>query len=89
MKVNNKSERSIFIGYNNKGKGYRLYNPQMKNLIIRRDVIFYESTELNTYEISIEEKVKITSQGVKFDPLPLHESSSHDDSSPPEKVPSL
>ena len=33
--------RSVFFsGYSNASKGYRLYNPETKKLIIRRDVVF-------------------------------------------------
>ena len=65
-----------------------MYNPQTKKLIIRRDVVFDESSYLNWDESSMNEKVKNTSQGVNFDPLSSKELSSHDDS-PPRKVRSL
>ena len=39
-KMDKKSEKCIFIGYGNESKGYRLYNPKTKKLIVRRDVFF-------------------------------------------------
>ena len=41
-KLDDKSQRCIFIGYSNITKGYRLYNPVTKELIISRDVQFFE-----------------------------------------------
>lgn len=34
----------FFVCYSDESKGFRLYNPITKKLIIRRDVIFYESS---------------------------------------------
>ena len=39
-KKDKKSEKCIFVGYSNESKGYQLYNPETKRLIIRRDVVF-------------------------------------------------
>lgn len=33
-KLDDKSEMSIFIGYNNNYKGYKLYNPNNRNIAI-------------------------------------------------------
>jgi len=42
-KLDNKTLRCLFLGYNNETKGYRLYDNISKQIIINRDVIFNES----------------------------------------------
>ena len=42
-KLDDKSEKCIFTGYDKRNKAYMLYNPLMKKLIISRDVEFDES----------------------------------------------
>ena len=44
-KLDEKGEKCIFIGYSHETKGYRLYKPESKQLIISRDVIFDEAAE--------------------------------------------
>ncbi|PKU59391.1 Retrovirus-related Pol polyprotein from transposon TNT 1-94 [Dendrobium catenatum] len=44
-KLDDKSEKFIFIGYDNNSKGYKLYNPNIGKTIISRDVIFDEEGE--------------------------------------------
>ncbi|XP_020600268.1 uncharacterized protein LOC110039514 [Phalaenopsis equestris] len=44
-KLNEKSEKFIFIGYDNNSKGYKLYNPNTGKKIISRDAIFDEGEE--------------------------------------------
>ena len=44
-KLDDKSEKYIFIGYDTNSKGYKLYNPSTKKTIISRDVIFDEEGE--------------------------------------------
>lgn len=41
-KLDEKSEKCIFIGYSHQSKAYRLYNPVSGNVIISRDVVFNE-----------------------------------------------
>ena len=41
-KLDSKGEKCIFIGYNEKSKAYRLYNPSNKNFGISRDAQFIE-----------------------------------------------
>lgn len=41
-KLDNKSEKCIFIGYKNGVKGYNLWNPMTRTTIYSRDVIFRE-----------------------------------------------
>ncbi|GMI80680.1 hypothetical protein HRI_001737300 [Hibiscus trionum] len=42
-KLDNRGEKCIFIGYDEKSKAYRLYNPLTKKMIISRDVEFDEA----------------------------------------------
>jgi len=44
-KLDDKSEKYIFIGYNTNSKGYKLYNPDTGKTIISRNVIFDEEGE--------------------------------------------
>ena len=42
VKLDNKSEKLVFIGYASRSKGYKLYNPINGKVIISRDVVFDE-----------------------------------------------
>ena len=44
-KLDDKSEAFIFIGYDSNSKGYKLYNPNTKKIVISRDVEFDEEGE--------------------------------------------
>ncbi|KAM2967251.1 hypothetical protein FF1_027536 [Malus domestica] len=44
-KLDDKSEKFIFIGYDSNSKGYKLYNPNNGKLVISRDVTFDEEGE--------------------------------------------
>ncbi|KAJ4719135.1 Retrovirus-related Pol polyprotein from transposon TNT 1-94 [Melia azedarach] len=44
-KLDDKNESFIFIGYDSSSKGYKLYNPNSKKIVISRDVIFDEEGE--------------------------------------------
>ena len=52
-KLNEKEEKCIFVSYSDQSKGYQLFKPDSKQLIISTDVIFDEgarwhwSTEVN------------------------------------------
>ena len=41
-KLDNKSEKCIFVGYGERSNAYKLYNPITKKLVISRDVKFDE-----------------------------------------------
>ena len=57
-KLDENSEKGIFLGYNSHLKGYRVYNVRTKKLIIIRDVEFNESAAWNWQE-EMEEKGNI------------------------------
>ena len=40
--LDNKGVKCIFVGYSSKSKGYRLYHPQSKCILISWDVVFVE-----------------------------------------------
>ncbi|KAM1251313.1 hypothetical protein ACFX2G_034427 [Malus domestica] len=44
QKLDATSVKCILLGYGTCEKGYRLYNPETKKIVISRDVIFYENT---------------------------------------------
>ncbi|KAJ0785458.1 putative RNA-directed DNA polymerase [Helianthus annuus] len=44
-KLDEKTEKTIFVGYSEQSKGYKLYNPLTKKMIISRDVVFDESKQ--------------------------------------------
>jgi len=51
-KLDDKSEKYIFIGYDSRSKGYKLYNPINGKVVISRDVEFDEE---NTWDWSTQE----------------------------------
>lgn len=42
-KLRLRAERRIFVGYNDVSKVYRIYNPQIRKIVVTKDVIFNES----------------------------------------------
>ncbi|KAA0039326.1 copia-type polyprotein [Cucumis melo var. makuwa] len=46
-KLDDKSEKYIFVGYDVSSKGYKLYNPVTKKMIVSRDVVFDEEASWN------------------------------------------
>ena len=39
-KLDDKSEKYVFVGYDSRSKGYKLYNPNSRKIVISRDVEF-------------------------------------------------
>jgi hypothetical protein len=64
-KLDKKVEKCIFIGYKDGLKGYKLWNPETKKVVYRRDVVFREMKDVVKHEFlpSKEELEKI-----EFDP---------------------
>ena len=54
-KLDHKSKRYIFIGYDSSSKGYKLYNPNSSKIVISRDVEFDEE---DFWEWSTQEEEK-------------------------------
>jgi hypothetical protein len=44
-KLDEKSEKYIFVGYSSMSKGYRLYNLKNNKIIISRDILFDEKAK--------------------------------------------
>ncbi|TQD88564.1 hypothetical protein C1H46_025883 [Malus baccata] len=49
-KLDDKSEKCIFLGVSEVSKAYKLYNPVTKKIVVSRDVIFDEDTIWNWFE---------------------------------------
>ncbi|RVW71220.1 Retrovirus-related Pol polyprotein from transposon TNT 1-94 [Vitis vinifera] len=64
-KLDETSEKCIFMGYSSQSKGYRLYNLKTNKLIISRYVIFYEKAAWNW------EKGKILKKTILVDELQI------------------
>ena len=41
-KLDEKTMKCIFVSYNSESKGYRLYHPQTKQILVSQDVVFVE-----------------------------------------------
>jgi hypothetical protein len=41
-KLDNKTEKCIFIGYKDGMKGYKLHNPETKKIVYIKDIVFRE-----------------------------------------------
>ncbi|KAJ0448763.1 putative RNA-directed DNA polymerase [Helianthus annuus] len=68
-KLENKSEKCIFLGYSDQTRGYRLFNPNTKAFSVKRDVTFLEDTRWDWSCKSAVEKNKMA-----LDPFPLESS---------------
>jgi hypothetical protein len=55
-KLEETSEKCVFIGYSSMSKGYRLYNLKTNKVIISRDVVFDEKASWNWEEDKLEQK---------------------------------
>jgi len=66
-KLDVKNQKCILVGYNdNHVKAYRLYNPFSKIVIINKDVIFHEESQLqNIKERKLTNKGQLTSIRIK------------------------
>ncbi|KAG9453117.1 hypothetical protein H6P81_006021 [Aristolochia fimbriata] len=56
-KLDDKSVKCVFIGYHNKIKGYKLYNPVTRKTLASRDVILKEEKEWSWTQEGHQEKV--------------------------------
>ena len=55
-KLVNKGQKCIFVGYSEETKGYKLYDPVTRKVIISRDVQFIEN---EAWDGTIEKTMKI------------------------------
>ena len=77
QKLDMKSEKMIFVGYQFGTKGYRVYDPKKQKIFVRRNVIFDERNPVNTVEFDLTESSSCTKD---------EESASYQDSSELVKV---
>ena len=56
-KLDDRSEKLVFIGYDGKSKGYKLYDPVNRKIVVSRDVMFDEDASWNweVHEDSVNE----------------------------------
>lgn len=57
QKLDPKATKCMFVGYDNKSKGYRVWNPTTGKIEISRDVIFLLEDSRVTLDVGAEEKV--------------------------------
>ena len=83
-KLDDKSEKCIFVGYGDRRMGYKLYNPITKNMIMSRDVIFeedkswkwngdQEEAKCISIDLILEDKVEVPTVLVEGSMLPVDE----------------
>lgn len=68
-KWDRKSNKMIFVGYDEDTKGYRCIDTQTRKLIISRDVIFHEAINNNIMEIADDMDIETTSETEHDDPI--------------------
>lgn len=57
-KLDNKSSTCVFLGISEESKGYRLFNPITKKVVVSRDVIFEEEKKWD-WHVSYEEHILV------------------------------
>nr|GEY89548.1 copia-type polyprotein [Tanacetum cinerariifolium] len=71
LKLDDRSEKHVFVGYEKQSKGYKLYNPVKKKVVVSRDVEFDEE---GSWDWSIQESKR-------YDFLPMTDEEETDESS--------
>nr|GFB49048.1 copia-type polyprotein [Tanacetum cinerariifolium] len=71
LKLDDRSEKHVFVGYDKQSKGYKLYNPVTKKVVMSRDVEFDEE---GSWDWSIQESER-------YDFLPMTDEEETDESS--------
>ena len=80
-KLDETSEKCIFVGYSSQSKGYRLYNLKTNKLIICRDVVFDEKASWDWKEKQVQDQV------ISFDVEPKNEQNEdYDDDEAPNQM---
>ena len=72
--MDDKAVKCIFVGYSAESKGYRLYHPQSKHILISRDVVFVEDVVHSL--LSCTKETGVSSRDVFDTLLPLFTGSS-------------
>nr|GFA00115.1 retrovirus-related Pol polyprotein from transposon TNT 1-94 [Tanacetum cinerariifolium] len=71
LKLDDRSEKHVFVGYDKQSKGYKLYNPVTRKVVVSRDVEFDEE---GSWYWSIQESKR-------YDSLPMTDEKETDESS--------
>ena len=59
QKLDEKSEKCIFIGYCTQSKAYKLYNLVSEKILVRRDVIFNENVSWDWSKEQEQQKITV------------------------------
>jgi len=62
-KLDDKGEKSIFLGVSEQSKAYKLYNPITKKIVISRDVIFDEGRFWICDKDSVQQHIQVDFDG--------------------------
>ncbi|MCO5593116.1 hypothetical protein L7F22_047122 [Adiantum nelumboides] len=68
-KLDDKAVKCIFVGYSAESKGYRLYHPQTKRILLSQDVVFVEDSVQSL--LSCTRDVNVSSQDIYDTLFPL------------------
>ena len=73
-KLDPKSKCYVFVGYDYAVKGYRLWDPTLRKIVISRDVTFDESSLLKSIVERIEQEQVLQNQRVQLEARPFGDS---------------
>jgi transposase InsO family protein len=59
-KLDEASEKCIFIGYSSQSKGYKVYNLKSKKVVVSRDVLFDENATWNWEKEEVERSIPVS-----------------------------
>ncbi|KAI3734276.1 hypothetical protein L6452_13741 [Arctium lappa] len=82
-KLDDKSEKTIFVGYSEHSKAYKLYNPQTRKVIVSRDVIFDEDKIWDGSDFTKDEIIPIIEEEVQDNDLTRGDNDHNEDSNIP------
>ena len=68
-KLDPRSMKCIFVGYDDAMKGYRLWDPTSHKIVISKDVIFYESSLIKSesVRVDVEQEHAISKQLIQLE----------------------
>jgi hypothetical protein len=80
-KLDPRSKRYVFFGYGDGIKGYTLWDPTTHKLIIRRDVVFDESSLLKSelVDVEVRQEQVLQVQQIQLETQPSSEREEHEE----------
>jgi len=78
-KLDDKSEKCVFVGYSTQSKAYKLYNPVNGKVLVSRDVIFHEAAAWNWGEKQVQQGIFV--EDPAFDSTPASASAGSQENS--------